>query len=201
MCCAGLRNVDEDLLKEMDKEAYDKWVKVTKNADIFYNQIDSIEVINTPTRVYDICVPKNHHFIANTFVSHNTLIGVAAICRIQQKTMILASQREWLLGFQETFLGSATQQGFTKLDKERIGFCKTYEDFKKYDICLVTVQSLHSERGQILLKKIRSMFGCVIIDEVHGGAAPKYIQVLSQINCKYKIGLSGTPDRKDGKYV
>ena len=133
--------------------------------------------------------------------SGKTLIGVAAICRIQQKTMILASQREWLLGFQETFLGSATQQGFTKLDKERIGFCKTYEDFKKYDICLVTVQSLHSERGQILLKKIRSMFGCVVIDEVHGGAAPKYIQVLSQINCKYKIGLSGTPDRKDGKYV
>lgn len=198
---AGLRNVDEDLLKEMDREAYNKWVKVTKNPDIFYNKIDSIEVINTPTRVYDICVPKNHHFIANTFVSHNTLIGVAAICRIQQKTMILASQREWLLGFQETFLGSATQEGFTKLDKERIGFCKTYEDFKKYDICLVTVQSLHSERGQVLLKKIRSMFGCVVIDEVHGGAAPKYIQVLSQINCKYKIGLSGTPDRKDGKYV
>lgn len=139
-----------------------------------------------------ICLPPR---------SGKTVLGTAAICRIGQKTMILASQREWLVGFQETFLGSKTQQGMTDLDSKRIGFCHTLNDFRNYDICLVTVQTFRSERGQIILKKIRDMFGCVFIDEVHGGAAPKYIQVLSQLNCKYKVGLSGTPDRKDGRYI
>ena len=133
--------------------------------------------------------------------SGKTVIGTAFICNTQQKTMILASQREWLLGFQETFIGSKTQKGFTNLDSSRIGICKTLKDFDKYDICLVTVQTFRSSQGQVLLKKIKNYFGCVVIDEVHGGAAPKYIQVLSKLNCKYKIGLSGTPDRKDGRYI
>ena len=38
------------------------------------------------------------------------------------------------------------------------------------------------------------------IDEVHTSSANRYIQEISRFNCKYKIGLTGTPDRKDGKY-
>lgn len=133
--------------------------------------------------------------------SGKTVMAAAAICKIGGKTMIMASQREWLAGFQETFIGSETQIALTNCRPSQIGFAKTYEDFLKYDICLVTTQTFWSENGRKLLRKVRDMFMCLFVDEVHTGAAPKYAQVISGLNCLYKIGLSGTPSRKDGRYV
>lgn len=133
--------------------------------------------------------------------SGKTVIATALICKIQQKTMILASQREWLNGFLETFIGSKTQQGFTDIDKSRIGFLKTEEDAEKYDICLVTPQTLYSKLGIELIKKIYKKFSVLVIDEVHFMPANRFSEVVSKLSCQYKFGLSGTPDRKDGKYV
>jgi superfamily II DNA or RNA helicase len=133
--------------------------------------------------------------------SGKTIMAAAAICKIGRKTMIMASQREWLLGFKETFIGSKTQKALTDCSKDKIGIAKTYADFLKYDICLVTTQTFWSEGGQRLLRKLRDMFECLFVDEIHTGAAPKYAIVISSINSRYKIGLSGTPSRKDGRYV
>lgn len=133
--------------------------------------------------------------------SGKTVMGAAAICQIGGKTIIMASQREWLLGFQETFIGSKTQKALTDCRKDKIGIAKTYEDFVKYDICLVTTQTFWSAKGKKLLRKVRDMFCCLFVDEVHTGAAPEYARVIAALNCEYKIGLSGTPSRKDGRYV
>ena len=131
-----------------------------------------------------------------------TLMATAMTARLQKKSLIIASQREWLNGFLETYIGSKTQEGFTDIDKDRIGFCKTIDDFKKYDICLATVQSLYSAtNADFLLRSIRDMFSVVIIDEVHSAAAQRYSQVLNKLNVEYAFGLSGTPDRKDGRYA
>jgi superfamily II DNA or RNA helicase len=75
------------------------------------------------------------------------------------------------------------------------------EDFEKYDVCLVTVQTFHNERGQKLLKKIRDMFTVLVVDEVHMSAAQKYASAVAKLNTRYRIGLSGTPSRKDGRMV
>ena len=134
--------------------------------------------------------------------SGKTVMAAALVARLHKKTLIIASQREWLIGFQETFIGSKTQKGFTDLDPKRIGFCKELEDFEKYDICLATVQTFYAAKNaQEVLRKIRTMFSVVVVDEVHTSAASMYAQVMSRIACMYKIGLTGTPDRKDGKYV
>lgn len=129
-----------------------------------------------------------------------TVMLTAIIANLSVKSLIIASQRDWLVNFYETFVGSPTQQGFTDLDKSRIGFCKKLKDFERYDVCLATVQTFHSEAGQKLLKQLRDKFTLVGIDEVHTSSANRYIQEISRFNCKYKIGLTGTPDRKDGKY-
>lgn len=133
--------------------------------------------------------------------SGKTIMLSKMICDLSVKSLIIASQRDWLMGFYETFVGSQTQEPLTNIDKKRIGFCKKFSDFEKYDICLATVQTFHSESGQVLLKNLRDSFTLVGIDEVHTSSANKYIQEISRFNCKYKIGLTGTPDRKDGKYV
>jgi superfamily II DNA or RNA helicase len=132
--------------------------------------------------------------------SGKTVLSTAAICEIGKKTIIMASQRDWLVGFQETFIGSATQKPLTNCRPAQIGFAKTLEDFKKYDVCLVTVQTFYSEKGERLLKKIRDWFPVIVVDEIHTGGAPKYAKVLAALNCEHKIGLSGTPNRKDGRF-
>lgn len=133
--------------------------------------------------------------------SGKTVMCTALICKLGIKSLIIASQRDWLVGFYETFVGSNTQKPLTDIDKSRIGFCKKKSDFEKYDVCLATVQTFHSEGGQALLEMLRDKFTLVAIDEVHTSSANRYIQEISRFNCKYKIGLTGTPDRKDGKYV
>ena len=131
-----------------------------------------------------------------------TLMATAITAQLQKKTLIIASQREWLNGFLETYIGSKTQQGFTDIDPKRIGFCKTVDDFKSKDICLATVQSLYAAKNaDFLLRQIRDMFSIVIIDEIHSAAAQKYSQVINRLNTEYAFGLSGTPNRKDGRYI
>lgn len=133
--------------------------------------------------------------------SGKTVLSTAAICEIGGKALIMAAQREWLDGFYETFCGSDTQEPLTNAKKRQVGFCKTLADFEKYDVCLVTVQTFHNEKGQRLLKKIRDMFTTLVCDEVHMAAAAKYATAVARLNTRYRIGLSGTPSRKDGKMV
>lgn len=151
-------------------------------------------------KAVEACIQNKIGVLSAPPRSGKTTVATAIICKLSVKALIIASQRDWLMGFYETFVGSPTQQGFTNIDKSRIGFCKKLEDFKKYDVCLATVQTFHSDKGQKLLRLLRDTFEIVVIDEVHTSSANKYIQEVSLFNCNYKIGLTGTPDRKDGRY-
>lgn len=130
-----------------------------------------------------------------------TVMATAIACQLGVKTLILASQRDWLMGFQETFIGSKTQAPLTNLKPSRIKLCKTLKDFQTHDICMATVQTFYSEGGEKILEKIRDMFEFVVCDEVHTSAADRYIRILSKLNFSKGLGLSGTPSRKDSKYV
>lgn len=133
--------------------------------------------------------------------SGKTVLSTAAICQIGAKTIILAAQREWLDGFYETFCGSKTQKAMTNAKKSQVGFAKTMADFKRLDVCLVTYQTFNTKKGKRLLTKIRDMFTVCVIDEVHMTAATNFAICISKLNVRYKIGLSGTPSRKDKRYI
>jgi superfamily II DNA or RNA helicase len=128
-----------------------------------------------------------------------TVMFCAAACRLGKKVIILGAQREWLNGFKATFIGSETQPPLTDCLPSQIGFAKKLADFKKYDICLVTPQTfLHHPE---LLDYIRDSATVIGVDEVHTGAAPNYAKVISKLNAEFMWGLSGTPNRKDGRYI
>lgn len=58
--------------------------------------------------------------------------------------------------------------------------------------------------SQTLVKKLPQLarvFGTIIIDEVHHAPAPTFSTIVDKLYCRYKIGLSGTLQRKDGKHV
>jgi superfamily II DNA or RNA helicase len=121
------------------------------------------------------------------------------ICNAGLKTIILASQKDWLDNFYETFVGSDTEKAFTDMNPRYIGYAKKLRDFERFEVVLCTYQTFLSERGKVLLDKVKGMFSVMVVDEVQGSGATEFAVVVSKFACKYKIGISGTPERKDGR--
>ncbi len=54
-------------------------LKLLAESDIFWDEIISMEILEGNFKVYDICVPENHNFIANDIIVHNSYtLGVIA---------------------------------------------------------------------------------------------------------------------------
>ena len=151
-------------------------------------------------RARDACIVAKHGILKSPPRSGKTVISSAAVCELGLKTIIIAAQREWLDNFLETFIGSEKEEAFTDAKPKRVGMAKKFKDFEKLDVALVTYQTFLSEGGKALLKKIRKMFGVLIVDEIQGGNAKEYAVILNQFHCEYRIGLSGTPERKDNRH-
>ncbi len=177
---------DNYKVKDRTPEAADfsRRIRVTKK--LYDYQVEAVETM----------LEKKRGIIDSPPRSGKTVLSSAAICKIGKKTLILGAQRQWLLQFRETFVGSETQEGFTNCKKRQIGICKKIEDFRKYDICLATFSIFMSTKGKKLMEKIREWFGCVVCDEIQGVPALQTSRVLSRLNARYMFGLSGTVERK-----
>lgn len=68
-------------------------------------------------------------------------------------------------------------------------------DFSK-DITIANVQTL--VKHTIQLEKV---FGTLILDEMHHVPAATFTDVVQSSHARYRIGLSGTMKRKDGKHI
>lgn len=51
------------------------------------------------------------------------------------------------------------------------------------------------------IDRIRKEFGTIILDEMHHVSSPTFSKIIDASHARYKIGLSGTIERKDGKHV
>jgi superfamily II DNA or RNA helicase len=51
------------------------------------------------------------------------------------------------------------------------------------------------------IDKVSDMFGTLILDEAHHVPASTFASIVDKSKARYKIGLSGTLNRKDGKHV
>lgn len=133
--------------------------------------------------------------------SGKTVMAVMMAIRLGVRVMILAAQSDWLDQFLETFHDATNIQAIEKARGRRLcGIAKNESDLLTLDVCLVTYQTFLKETGRDRLRQVANRFGAVFIDEVHDVGATGYGQVLGSINTRVRIGLSGTPDRKDGRY-
>jgi len=126
--------------------------------------------------------------IINAFVSWGkTFTAIAVAAKLGQKTLVvvhtLALRDQWekeiehCLGIKPGIIGSG------KFDVTPI-------------IVVANVQTLGKK-----MKEIQNMFGTLILDEMHHVSAPTFSKIIDKSNARYKIGLSGTLKRKDGKHV
>ena len=126
--------------------------------------------------------------IINAWVSWGkTFTGLAIAGKLGQKTLVVthtvplrnqwAKEVEKVYGIKAGIIGS----GKFELDAP---------------IVIGNTQTLYRN-----IEKIRKEFGTIILDEMHHVSSPTFSRILDTNYCRYKIGLSGTIERKDGKHV
>lgn len=132
--------------------------------------------------------------------SGKTVMAIYAVTKLKLKTIILASQIDWLQQFMTEFNNNTNHKELNIDNKPVVGLVKKLQDLKRVDVALVTYQTFLSKSGQKLLAKIRNEFGVLLIDEQHKSNAFRYSQVISKFNARHKFGITATEMRKDGKH-
>ena len=114
-----------------------------------------------------------------------TVLSIHAACQLKLKTLVVVNKTVLLEQWRDrisSFVPAAkigTIQGPT-------------EDTEDKDFVIAMLQSL-SQREYGM-----TGFGLAITDECNHVAAPTFSQAMLRINCPYTLGLSATPERKDG---
>ena len=135
--------------------------------------------------VYD---ELNDNAIINAWVSWGkTFTGLAIAGKLGLKTLVVthtvplrnqwAKEVEKVYGFKPSIIGSGS---FDTSGPVVIG----------------NTQTLYRN-----IPEIRHIFGTVILDEMHHVSSPTFSKIIDTNYARYKIGLSGTIERKDGKHV
>ena len=126
--------------------------------------------------------------IINAWVSFGkTFTALAIAGKLGQKTLVVTHtiplRNQWareiknVYGFEPGIVGS----GKFNIDTP---------------IVVGNVQTLYRN-----MEQLRKEFGCVILDEMHHVSSPTFSRVMDVMVSRYKLGLSGTLERKDGKHV
>jgi len=126
--------------------------------------------------------------IINAWVSWGkTFTGLAIAGKLGQKALVVTHtvplRNQWAKEVEKVFGIKAGIIGSGKFELDA-------------PIVIGNTQTLYRN-----VDKIRKEFGTVILDEMHHVSSPTFSKILDTNYCRYKIGLSGTIERKDGKHV
>ena len=126
--------------------------------------------------------------IINAWVSWGkTFTGLAIAAKLGQKTLVVTHttnlRNQWEKEVKKCF----------DLQPGRIGS----GDFDTSSpIVGGNIQSLYRK-----IDEIKHLFGTVILDEMHHVSSPTFTRIIDEMPSRYKIGLTGTLERKDGRHV
>ena len=126
--------------------------------------------------------------IINAWVSWGkTFTGLAIAGKLGQKTLVVVHtvplRNQWTREVENVF-------GF------KPGIIRSGKFDISPPIVIGNTQSLYRN-----IPKVAKEFGTVILDEMHHVSSPTFSKVIDASYARYKIGLSGTIERKDGKHV
>ena len=137
---------------------------------------------------------KDQLYVTEHFVvTHNTQTALEAISRIGMKTL-------WLTHTQDLLNQSyARAKAVLDLDHSSYGTITAGKISIGNSITFATVQTA----SKVDLSSYKNEFGVIVVDECHRAVgtptkAMQFYKVLSQLSCRYKIGVTATPKRSDG---
>jgi len=116
-----------------------------------------------------------------------TFLALHIAGKLGQKTLVVCHNTmlrdQWVEEVQKLYGMDCGIIGSGKFDTDHV-------------IVIGNIQSLVKE-----LPNISKEFGCVIVDECHHVTATTFTTFLDGMYSRYKIGLSGTMNRKDGRHI
>jgi len=116
------------------------------------------------------------------------------ISQLKKKTFVLVHKEFLLNQWIERISGSDGSHAF--LPNARIGRIQgKIIDIEDKDIVIGMIQSISMKEYPV---NQFDSFGFVILDESHRCPSREFSKALSKINSQYMLGLSATPNRKDG---
>lgn len=169
----------QDLIPE-DYEIIDKRIEVPVDFPEF-----KFPLRESQQAVYD---KLDDNCIINAWVSWGkTFTGLAIAGKLKQKTLIVthtvALRNQWVKETEKVYGITPGIIGSGSFD---------------LDSCIVVGNTQTLYRN---IDKIRREFGTIILDEMHHVSSPTFSKIIDTSLARYKIGLSGTIERKDGKHV
>jgi len=120
--------------------------------------------------------------------SGKTIIGIAAITKTNVRTLIITYTREQMFQWRDSIIR------YTTLEPGLVGLIYS-EEKRLAPITITTYQS-----GFRLINDISPYFNLLIVDEVHHLPADKFKYIALHSIAPYRMGLSATPVREDGKH-
>lgn len=130
-----------------------------------------------------------------------TILSVYNAIQLGCKTVVLAHKVDLLRQFYDAWKKT------TNIKDSHIKLVKNVKELldPKIDVALVnyqkflSVDTMKTKRNgaRKLAKYINDRFSFVVVDEVHSAGALGYYKVIMNLKCRYILGLTATPDRKD----
>ena len=126
--------------------------------------------------------------IVNAWVSWGkTFTALAIANKLKQKTLIvthtLALRAQWEKEVKKVFGVVPGIIGSGQFDLD-------------HSFVIGNVQTLYRR-----INSIKDVFGTIILDEMHHVSSPTFTRIVDASKARYKIGLTGTMERKDGRHV
>jgi len=168
-----------DLIPD-DYEIIDKRVSVPTEHEKF-----KFDLRPSQKRVHD---EIQDNAIVNAWVSWGkTFTGLAIAAKLGQKTLVVTHttnlRNQWEKEVQKCFGIQAGRIGSGQFNV-------------KAPIVVGNIQSLYRK-----MDDIKQEFGTLILDEMHHVSSPTFTRIVDEMPTRYKIGLTGTLERKDGRHV
>lgn len=117
-----------------------------------------------------------------------SVMGIKIAVELGLKTLIIVPLVSLVKQWESNLLK------FTTISKEDIGIIQSDTcDYINKKVCIAMLHTLAKDK----YPELYNQFGTVIFDEVHKLGAKTFSQVAKMFNCRYRIGLSATPRRKD----
>lgn len=197
----SLITVNESKIKVIDKRVKPKFrYKIKLIRELYDYQKPAVATL----------VKYNNGLLESPPRSGKSPMMIAASVGKGMRTLILASQYDWLEQFYSTIMGNteSSELPFTNIPKLEEKYNKKIcviakdgipiQDYKDADIILSTYQRFMSKKGKKQLQKIKKSFGTVIVDEVDISPAREFTTVINAFESRSRLGCSGTMSRKDG---
>jgi len=126
--------------------------------------------------------------IINAWVSWGkTFTGLAIAAKLGQKTLVVTHT---------TNLRNQWEKEVKKCFGIQAGRIGSGQFNIKAPICVGNIQTLYRR-----MDDLKQEFGTLILDEMHHVSSPTFTRIVDEMPTRYKIGLTGTLERKDGRHV